>query len=649
MPPNIGGANEGECKMKGCLFAVILLLAIGVVVGLALIGFGVDLSAFSELLTRGMDPEVPQTLSTWEEVERFKAALVNPAAFEAAAKEQHPVRFKDGVYPPIVAQLVPVPEQGEGAVRIVITVPEDVPTPTVETANSEFSLIHANEIKSRPHFNQFVKWVGRELGVGDPQSFVMSQILSSKYFAGKKRITDYRMSIAVNLDPTTGKPFVGPDGKPSLYVFPPKWYREPAPPPAPEKITIKPKAFASTEKALAYLSSNGIEVEDWVAGLNNLYEVLEVSPEEPLPEFVVYQWRDSDGKVSVAFKKRYKESKPINTDFEALKVAQQWGIEPERAYGFLRSNNGVLHRPEKGGKWKRSVIIRYDTLTPEGAIEVERVITAVRDTVQEYANLVSLRVNTLRQKHGIDLSSIEMFTLIGEGLQKHPGKITEDDFPIIYYIEEGETGKKVRFEPGTDRATIRSLTELIYFADKTDHFDPQEFFDRLVWWAKNELKIEIADHKAYPFKEKSFQVIFDRTPELGPKIRFTLLEQPAATPPETTDSNGNTDTSSEERVLIGKPKSVTVSANDLLQKAEYQQYLRNPHMQKLAAAQQEFLAANPGAKGYEVVITTTEYLLPQSGRTETAVDFEFVAKTAETETVEQPPSKAKRRFARGYR
>ncbi len=636
--------------MKKFLFVIGLLLLIGGVTGLALIGIGVlDSSILTELTARGMNPDLPQTLDTWEKIEKFKAVLVNPAAFEAAAKEQHSVRFKDGVYPPVVAQIVPVPEQGEGAVKIMVTIPGDATASRIDenSADFEFSLIHANEIKSRSHFNEFVEWVGSELSVSEPQSFVMSQILSSKYFAGKKRVTDYRMSIAVNLDPTTGRPFLGPDGKPSLYVFPPKWYKAPAPPPTPEEIKIKPKPFTSTEKALAYLSKNGVKVENWTAGLENLYEVLEVSPEEPLPEFIVYQWRDAEGKVSVAFKKRYKESKPINTDFEALKVAEEWGIEPERVYGFLRSNNGLLHRPEKGGKWKRSVIIRYDTLTPEGAMEVERVITAVRDTVQRYEDIVSLRVNTLRQKHSVDLTSLELFTLIGEGLGKHPGQITENDFPIIYFIEEGETGKKVRFEPGADRANITSLTELVYFADKTDHFDPQEFFDRLVWWAKNEMKIEITDHKAYPFKEKPFQVIFDRTPELGPKIRFALLGQPKPETPDAsgeatdTDTNDSAETSSEERVLIGEPTSITVSAADLLSKAEYQQYLRNPHMRKMAAAQQEFLSANPTATGYKVVITTTEYLLPRSGRTETSIDFEFI-------TTEQPSSdKKKRRFVRG--
>ena len=382
-----------------------------------------------------------------------------------------------------------------------------------------------------------------------------------------------------------------------------------------------------------------VEGSKWSEYLNLLYQVLGITEEDEIEPFIIYQYSDG-GVLYESFQKRFETSGPINTDYKMQNFAERVG-RPNPIFwkNFIRTK-GMVERPENGGKWKKAIVVKYDR--HRKVFLLEKAAEAKRGVVKEYANLVDFRIRTLRQQEGLDYSSSQVFALIAEGTGKPINKLNTNDFPLVYFIEEDIDGKKkVRFEQGAIRETVNSLDHLVWFVDKTDHYDTQEFFDRLVWWANNDLNMGIKSHKEYPFKTRPFNVVFDKTPEENPEIRYSLVVQPPTAPtqtPSTENPNAGQPEGATGRALIddGSANEEVIPISEVLGG----KYTTPQHLPKLNAARQKFLKENPGTLISELRVRVKKYL-EKNGVVTEEHEFTFAAGSADTKAGEDKKKKGK--------
>ena len=585
--------------------AFILFFALAAVGGITLV-VSKDARTWAKGLgAEKVDLSTPQLLSSEEEVDAYistymvhegtslKAEREN---LKSIAMEQHPEYFKEGVEPPFSVALVPT---GAGSAKIEITLP-----PSAEASVNKFGISEMPfRVDSYEKYDAYTEWVGKEYG--QKPLWVKSQILASPY------MTDTSINTAI-LRGFTVEVMPGP----TLAVHQPDWFSPPPPPPVDPTVRFEPRVFETTEGLFAFLKQVGLlqfdpatghpEGSKWSEYLTVLHQSLGITDEDEIPPFILHQYVH-EGSVYEGFQRRYEVSDPLNTDLGLTRFAESVGVfNPDRLRNFLRSKD-MVKRPAEGGKWKDAVVVKYDR--HRKIFSVERVAKVVRGVIPEYANLVDFRVH-LRQRQNLEYSSTEIFALVGKGVGAT--RISAEHFPLIYFIEEDVNGRKnLRFERGVLRQEIREANHLIWFADMTDHFDTREFFDRLIWWAKNELKVKIKDQNGYPYQEKPFEVIFDKTPEAGPEVSYRLLPQEAKR-----DGDGVG-----ERVLLEENSKNVLLTEENIQKSEY---LRGTHKPAAAAALKKFKERNPDDDPDTLVVTTKKYL--DNGKVSEVIELTF-AKT----------------------
>ena len=479
--------------MKKFAFVLGLLLAIGVAAVLILIGTGVlDLSTVAA--KKEVNPETPQILETWEDINQFKAMLVNPNTFEVAAREQHPERFKNGVYPPVVAQLIPVPEQGEGAVKILITLPPGI-VPEEKPEVVRFSKLEPNEIRHSKDFEDFARWIQEEYGK-DPL-WVNAQVVATKYFDG--RIHTYRFSVRLKQDPS---------GSLELEVLQPSWWKEKkVEKEEVEETTFEPQTFASTEDirlhhkgdmtlfmfAIEALEANGLVREDG-----------------SIPEVVTYQ--AADGRIG--FKERYK-NRVVGSNLEMYRFAKSAGVKNSNRVEYMLRSEGARHiKRDRKGAWLNHAKVQYDRFT--GKLSVLGVVeTEERDTLGSIGELIDFRL-ALKAK-GVHFSPREMAARVREDLGLPQYKDIRPYFPLIVVstIEPGTGLPDPHFSQGRFIEAVYSKEDLLMFADAME-YETAAFLERLAEWSG-------VDPVVYPYTSAPVYVIFDRTPDDIPVIAFQLI------------------------------------------------------------------------------------------------------------------------------
>lgn len=480
--------------MKKVAFVIGMLLAIGVAAGLILIGIGVlDLSAVTA--KKEVSPETPQILGTWEEINQFKAMLVNPNTFEVAAREQHPERFKNGVYPPVIAQLVPVPEQGEGAVKILITLPPEE-KPEEELKLNRFSKLNPNEIRHSKDFEEFAKWIQTEYGK-DPL-WVEGQIVATPYF--KKRIHTYRFSVKLRQDPS---------GSLGLEVLPPSWWKEKKEEKkeVEEEVTFEPQTFASTEDIRLHHKG---DMTLFMFAIEALEAGGLVKEDGTIPEVVTYL--APDGRIG--FEERYKNG-VVGSNLEMYRFAKSAGVQNSNRVEYLLRSEGARHiKRDRKGAWLNYAKVQYDRFT--GKLSILGVVEASeRKILGDLGELIDFR-RQLSMK-GNHFSPKQMAARVREDLGLPEYKDLRPYFPLIVVstIEPGTGLPDPHFSQGRFVQPIYSEEELLMFADSKE-YETAAFLERLGEWSG-------MNPTAYPYAEAPVYVIFDRTPDDLPVIAFQLI------------------------------------------------------------------------------------------------------------------------------